>query len=124
MYPVTSFFNISSVKNYGISFGILNNLNNPKIIFSILTIIMSIYIISLYFKQEFNNLYKKIALSLIISGAYGNMIDRIYNGYVIDFLDFHYKNYHWPSFNIADISICCGVFIIILYDFLNFSCKK
>lgn len=49
-----------------------------------------------------------LALALILSGAIGNLIDRIRIGYVIDFIDFHYKAYHWPIFNLADTAICLG----------------
>jgi signal peptidase II len=56
-----------------------------------------------------------IALSLVISGAIGNLIDRLRLGFVVDFLDFHWKwEYHFPAFNVADSAICIGVGLIIL----------
>jgi signal peptidase II len=55
----------------------------------------------------------KISLSVILAGALGNLIDRVFRGYVIDFLDFHIKTRHWPSFNVADACITVGAFLLI-----------
>jgi signal peptidase II len=57
------------------------------------------------------------ALSLILGGAIGNLIDRVAYGYVIDFLDVHYQDWHWPAFNIADSAICIGVGLMLLESF-------
>jgi signal peptidase II len=56
-----------------------------------------------------------VALSLILGGAIGNLIDRLFYGYVIDFLDVYYGTYHWPAFNIADSAITIGV-VLMLWD--------
>jgi len=56
----------------------------------------------------------QIALTLILSGAAGNLIDRIYLGVVRDFIDFHWYDIHWPAFNFADTSICIGTGLLIL----------
>ena len=53
------------------------------------------------------------ALSLILGGAIGNLIDRAFVGFVIDFIDVYYKSYHWPIFNVADSSICIGAFLLL-----------
>jgi signal peptidase II len=53
-----------------------------------------------------------VALSLILGGAIGNLIDRASYGYVVDFIDVYYKNYHWPVFNLADSAICLGAFLL------------
>ena len=55
-----------------------------------------------------------LALSLILGGAVGNLIDRAFFGYVIDFIDIYYKNHHWPVFNIADSAICLGAFLMFI----------
>ena len=60
-----------------------------------------------------------LALSLIMSGAIGNLIDRLLYGYVIDFLDFYIAYWHWPAFNVADIAIVCGAGLLILESFLK-----
>ena len=62
------------------------------------------------------------ALSLVIGGAVGNLIDRINNGYVVDFIDVYYRELHWPAFNLADSAITCGV-ILLLVDGLLMSVR-
>ncbi|KTC65770.1 lipoprotein signal peptidase [Legionella adelaidensis] len=64
-----------------------------------------------------------LALSLVLGGAVGNLIDRAANGYVVDFILIYYKNYHWPVFNLADTAICIGAFLLII-DFKNLSSKS
>ena len=59
-----------------------------------------------------------MSLSLIITGAVGNVIDRVRYGYVVDFLDFHVLGYHWPAFNVADSCIVVGAISLVLHDFL------
>ena len=58
-------------------------------------------------------------LMLILGGAIGNLIDRVRIGYVVDFIDWHYKNHHWPTFNIADVAISVGVGLFILDAIVN-----
>jgi signal peptidase II len=58
-----------------------------------------------------------IALSLVLGGAIGNLIDRLAYGYVIDFLDVYYQTWHWPAFNIADSAITLGVVLMLLESF-------
>lgn len=55
-----------------------------------------------------------LGLSLILGGAIGNIIDRAWHGYVIDFIDFYYGSWHWPAFNVADIAITLGAFFFIV----------
>tara|TARA_B110000014_G_C19763357_1_gene397452 strand:- start:338 stop:577 length:240 start_codon:yes stop_codon:yes gene_type:complete len=69
----------------------------------------------MYFKS--NSSLEKIGLQLIIVGALSNIFDRIYNGFVIDFIFFHINNFNWPAFNFADIYISIGIFILILQIF-------
>ena len=70
-------------------------------------------LLTLYFKSEGQRLQQS-ALILIFGGAIGNLIDRVQIGYVIDFIDWHYNGYHWPTFNVADISISVGVGLLII----------
>ena len=71
-----------------------------------------IYIIWLIRKSQ-NDKLLCIALSLILGGALGNVLDRLMYGAVVDFIDLHYANWHWPAFNIADSAICIGAGLII-----------
>ncbi|MFC1778665.1 signal peptidase II, partial [Pseudomonadota bacterium] len=59
------------------------------------------------------------ALCLIIGGAVGNLIDRVINGYVVDFIDVYVNDWHWPAFNVADSAITCGVILLLLDSFLQ-----
>lgn len=68
------------------------------------------------FKENKRNI---IAFSLLIGGLLGNLIDRIIHGYVIDFIDFYIFNYNYPIFNIADVCICIGVFILLYSIYLG-----
>lgn len=58
-----------------------------------------------------------MAYALIIGGAIGNVFDRLVHGFVVDYLDFYWGNYHWPAFNLADAAICIGAGLIILDGF-------
>jgi len=114
---ITSFFSLVQVLNKGISFGMFNDIKNSQIIFSLLQ--ASIALILTFWLLKTNSLYISVALGLIIGGAFGNIIDRIINGAVADFLDFHINNYHWPAFNLADSSVFIGVAMLIFEEIFN-----
>jgi signal peptidase II len=80
--------------------------------FTILGLVASIYITWLLHKNQ-KDMLLCIALSLILGGALGNVLDRVMYGAVVDFIDLHYANWHWPAFNIADSAICIGATLII-----------
>lgn len=79
---------------------------------------MSIAIV-VWMTRVFSNKIEFYALSLILGGAVGNLIDRISHGYVIDFIDVFYKTYHWPVFNIADTAICVGASLLMVQRFFE-----
>ena len=108
---VFPFLNLVFVTNKGISFGLLSDLN---ISFFLGLVSIGISIILTFWLIRSNLNFEKFIISLILGGALGNGIDRIYQSYVIDFIDIHYKNFHWPAFNIADSAITLGVAIYIL----------
>ncbi len=111
---VTSFFNLFLVYNKGISFGLFNNISYSNNIFSFLSIIIVCFLLTWLKRSE--DKHEIIGLSLIVGGAIGNIIDRfIYPG-VVDFLEFHWNDLYWPSFNIADSAICLGVCILIIFS--------
>jgi signal peptidase II len=80
--------------------------------FTILGLLASAYIIYLLLKSQSDKLVC-VALSLILGGALGNVLDRIMYGAVVDFIDLHYAGWHWPAFNVADSAICIGAALII-----------
>ncbi len=110
--PITSFFNIVMAWNTGVSFSMFNNIGEYGylILIFIALVIVTIFAIMLW---NSDNKLNNLCYSLIIGGALGNVLDRARFGAVIDFLDFHVKGYHWPAFNIADMSIVIGIILLI-----------
>jgi len=106
---INNIFHITYAQNFGASFSILQNQRYFFIAIGSVTIAILICVIIRYYKRFDKVLL--LSLSLITGGAIGNLIDRIRLGYVVDFLDFRI----WPVFNIADSSIVCGSFLLILY---------
>ena len=106
-------FSINFVKNYGAAFNILSN---NRLFLSLISIISSTIIILILLNNRKINLIDSYGLSLILGGSIGNGIDRVINGYVIDFINLKFINF--PVFNIADISINIG-FLLILYNLLK-----
>jgi len=122
---VTDFFSITYVRNLGAAFGFLSQ-SDPTfrgIFFLALPPLAMIAILLLLMSHKDDEKLEIMALAAIFGGALGNYIDRVRFGYVIDFLDFHYKNdYHYPAFNVADISIILGVsalFLSILFEYIE-----
>ncbi len=118
-YPyiiITDFFNIVKVWNFGVSFGMFNDLEYSKEIFVVLVSLISIGLAIWLYKIEDKILIA--AITLILGGALGNLIDRIINSAVADFLDFHAFGYHWPAFNLADIAVFCGVALFLIDDLI------
>lgn len=111
--PVTSFFNLVYVLNPGMSFGLFQSIPPFYRIFLWVAIFLLLLWVFVSFLKAVQPL-EVIALSFILSGGLGNMLDRYFYGAVIDFLDFYWYAYHWPAFNIADASIVVGVFLYFL----------
>lgn len=118
---ISNFFNLTYVQNTGAAFGILAQ-SHPtfRIPFFIIVPVVALLVISYLFRKLADHDWKmSSALSLVIGGAIGNLIDRVRVGYVIDFLDFHYRyQYHFPAFNVADTAICIGVSFLV-FDVLG-----
>jgi len=107
------------IRNAGSAFGFLSGSESPyRIPFFVGVSTLAIGIILYLFHQmEESEIVVPVALSLVLGGAVGNLIDRIRLGEVIDFIYFHYKRFAWPAFNIADIAITAGVILLILRMF-------
>ncbi|MGI6621746.1 MAG: signal peptidase II [Clostridiaceae bacterium] len=107
---IKDFFYLTYLENRGAAFGILQNF---RWVFIILTIAVVGGMIWYFIKNR--NLVLRTSLAFIISGAVGNFIDRVLRGFVVDFLDFYPFGYDFPVFNVADICINIGVFLLIIY---------
>jgi signal peptidase II len=105
---VTAFFSVVHVRNLGGAFGFLSRHGFAKYIFTILPFCVMAVLVFILLRYRLS-LPKRFALALILSGAIGNMYDRLVYGYVVDFLDFFYGRYHWPAFNVADIAVSTGI---------------
>lgn len=112
---IPNFFHLTYVENRGAAFGFLANTSARfrMPFFILVSLLAIIFIVILYQKTEGGG-WVHLALIFIMAGALGNLIDRLRLGWVIDFLDFHWYQYHWPAFNVADTVICIGVGILII----------
>lgn len=111
---ITDFFNITYIQNKGIAFGILNKHSDSISVFLTLMAIniIAIILLVLWLYRSSNNGWITTGISIIIGGAVGNLIDRIRYRGVVDFIDLHIRQYHWPAFNIADTAVTTGTIIL------------
>jgi signal peptidase II len=117
---VFAFFNLTYVHNTGAAFSFLSDAGGwQRWLFAGLAVGMSIVISVWLTRLKPNETFIAIALSLILGGAIGNLVDRLAYGYVIDFLDIYYGNWHWPAFNIADSAITVGVVLMLIDSFTS-----
>ena len=119
VHPITSFFNLVLTYNKGAAFSFLAGASGwQKHFLTTIGIVASLFILYLLARHGTQKLFS-LALALILGGAVGNVIDRIAHGHVIDFLDFHWRGWHWPAFNVADSAIVCGAALLILDELLR-----
>tara|TARA_X000000368_G_C22584696_1_gene516673 strand:+ start:70 stop:576 length:507 start_codon:yes stop_codon:yes gene_type:complete len=111
---INDFLNLELIWNLGIGFGLLSS--KSSLIHYLISSIIGLVIIFIMFLIFKSKLIDKILFSIILGGAMGNFYDRIVFMAVPDFIDFHYLNFHWFTFNIADIFITIGIIAIILKD--------
>jgi signal peptidase II len=114
---IDGFFNLTYIRNTGAAFGILAGSAEAfrlplLLLFSVVAIGFIVMMLRRLPSHEKGLI---TALALILGGAIGNLIDRVFYGEVIDFLDFYWGSYHWPAFNVADSCITIGVAITIYY---------
>lgn len=110
---INNFFYITSVNNYGAAFGFFNEKIYLLIIFTILSLFIIFRFINTFKLNKRNN----IAFSLLLGGIMGNLLDRLFLGYVRDFLDFNILGYDFPVFNFGDTFIFLGVVLLIIAIF-------
>lgn len=112
---VMPMFNWTLMHNTGAAFSFLANEGGwQRWFFAVIAIVVSVVIVLWIKRLQQHEKLQAIALALILGGAIGNVIDRIWFGYVVDFVDVYYGNMHWPAFNIADSAISIGVVLIII----------
>jgi signal peptidase II len=113
-YPLAPFFNLFLVFNRGAAFSFLAAAGGwQRWAFTALGVVAALVIMYLLKRHGSQRLFC-MALSLIMGGALGNVIDRLVHSHVIDFLDFHVGRWHWPAFNLADSAIVVGALLLVL----------
>lgn len=112
---ITSWLNFHLAHNRGAAFSFLHDANGwQRWFFSSVSSIVSIILLVWLWQTPRNAWRQALALSLVLGGAIGNLVDRLYLGYVVDFIDVHYAGWHWPAFNIADAAITVGVALLVI----------
>ena len=113
---INEFFDLVYVQNYGVSFGLFSDI----FYYWVLVVIGLIIVFFIFYLMLFSNKnFEKNAYFLIIIGAFSNILDRAKNSYVVDFISFHYNNFYWPAFNLADIYITIGIIMLLTSLFIK-----
>jgi signal peptidase II len=123
---ITGFFNFTLMHNHGAAFSFLANQDGWQrwgfaglafvVAFGLMFWLLRLPRAAADMPRQGGVVLNKAAIALIIGGAIGNLIDRLTQGYVVDFLDFHWHGYHWPAFNVADSAIVVGVMLLVLSE--------
>lgn len=113
---ISGFFNLTLTYNLGAAFGAFSGLHDGVRPWVLLGTTLLAFAVVFYYTRspQGQSSLARAAFSLILGGAVGNLIDRIWLGKVVDFLDFYLGSYHWPAFNLADSCICIGVCLLVL----------
>lgn len=115
---IMPYFNLTYVHNTGAAFSFLSEAGGwQRWFFAGLALVISIVIAIWLARLKRHETLLAMALALVLGGAIGNLIDRLIYGYVIDFLDVYYQDWHWPAFNIADSAITLGVVLMVVESF-------
>jgi signal peptidase II len=108
-------FNLTLLHNTGAAFSFLHDASGwQRWFFIALAIVVSVVIVGWLRRLGVRQVWVAVSLSLILGGAVGNLVDRIYLGYVVDFIQLYYERWYWPAFNIADSAITVGAAILIV----------
>ena len=115
VYTVVPGFNLALVLNRGAAFGFLADSGGwQRWFFVMVGLAIRVLIMVTLLRQGQASKLLRLGLTLILGGALGNIIDRVSQGYVIDFVDLHWQVWHWPAFNVADVGITMGALIVLL----------
>ncbi len=123
---IDGILNIVDVHNPGIAFGAFAHLSHTVrlVLFSGISFVVFIAVLYLILFGKDRNLIFIIGLALLGGGDLGNLYERVFKGYVVDFLDFHWQQYHYPAFNLADSFITIGLIVLIVYRIANLKAKS
>ena len=113
-YYLNDYINLDLVWNTGIGFGLFSS--NSDIVYNLTSLLIIMVIICLIYFLIRSEKYEKIIYSIIVGGALGNFYDRMFFKAVPDFIDLHYKNFHWFTFNLADIFITLGIIAFLFKE--------
>ena len=113
-YYLNNYINLDLVWITGIGFGLFSS--NSDIIYNLTSLLIIMVIICLIYFLIYSEKYEKIIYSIIVGGALGNFYDRMFFKAVPDFIDLHYKNFHWFTFNLADIFITLGIIAFLFKE--------
>ena len=114
---INSFLNIILVWNSGIGFGFFQF--DERFAYNVITILILIINFIIIYLFFISDNFHKIVFSMILGGSFGNLYDRVYYSAVPDFIDLNYNGYHWFVFNVADIFISIGIFLLIILEILR-----
>ena len=117
---INEYFDLVYVQNFGVSFGLFSGYVSHWILI-LIALIVVILIFYLFINSD--KQLEKIAYFFVIIGALSNIIDRLINSYVVDFILLHYENFYWPAFNLADIYITIGIIMSVSYTHLTLPTK-
>jgi len=122
---VMPMFNWTLMHNTGAAFSFLHDAGGwQRWFFAVIALVVSAVIVLWIKRLERHEKLQAIALALILGGAIGNVIDRVWLGYVVDFIDVYYGRMHWPAFNIADSAISIGVVLIIIDSIREYRAER
>ena len=115
---INPYLNFILLWNKGIAFGLLQS---EQIFYHLISgIILTVILFLIFIIYRAQKKWEIIYFSIIVGGAIGNFIDRVYYMAVPDFIDFHYKEFHWFTFNVADICITIGIILYLIFDMFKF----
>ena len=111
---LTEFLSLSLIWNDGIAFGLFSF--DQKVYYNLVTALIIFITLIIFWMVLSTKSYEKLAFTMVLGGSLGNIFDRIYYSSVPDFIDIHFKNFHWFIFNVADIFITLGVILLIYLE--------
>ena len=111
---INKFLNFELIWNTGIGFGLFST--DPNLFYNLTSLFIFLVVLFLFYLIFRSNFFDKICFSIVLGGALGNLYDRLVYFAVPDFIDFHIGDFHWFTFNIADIFITVGIILLIIKD--------